>query len=580
MALRMKFIWILFIAIIFSIYSIFNFFPSSAYAKETEQAKVLVIYTTKEGEVDDNVRNLDMLIGRFTKDITLISSADVQKRDLQDVTHLFYFGEIDVLLPNKFLNLFDGYSGEFVAIGYNSEQLSGKFSFVNQSYETDINLLYPPNNQQKLLDIGCQNILGIEPAEGTELLLEGKQIELNRTYPVMVKSENHYYYAFDGLYLENMILFGNMLYQVFQSAASDKHPGYIRLEDVHPLADPDSLREIAQILKEKQIPYMVAVIPIYINPETGKEYRFSHSPELVKVLKQIQKDGGSIVLHGYTHQFRKSETGEGFEFWDVEHNSPIYSPADKEYQLRKENDFASKQEYLNYLKELQNFETEYIETKLTKGIEELANYGLYPIAFEAPHYTMSQKGYQITSNYFSTYVGQIQISDEDWKLMNTTPFITSPSFLNEMKLLPETMGYYQLEDSLTVETMIRKAEMISKADEGIYSAFYHPYLGVEGFRKVIAEMEKLPNISWIDLKQMENWVKTDKIEISTSNGEIIVQKKNGYQILPTLNVTMMYANKIIDYLTWAMAIIGTAAVLAFIIFTVYLNVRKKRIEEG
>ena len=29
------------------------------------------------------------------------------------------------------------------------------------------------------------------------------------------------------------------------------------------------------------------------------------------------QDDAAIIMHGYTHQFYDSETGEGFEFWDV-----------------------------------------------------------------------------------------------------------------------------------------------------------------------------------------------------------------------------------------------------------------------
>ena len=87
---------------------------------------------------------------------------------------------------------------------------------------------------------------------------------------------------------------------------------------------------------------MVAVIPIYTDPESGETHTFADSPELLKTLKEMQRDGGSIVLHGYTHQFRSSETGEGFEFWDVENNTPIYSPADEPFILQKEENFASK----------------------------------------------------------------------------------------------------------------------------------------------------------------------------------------------------------------------------------------------
>src|SRR5690606_30358976 len=143
-----------------------------------------------------------------------------------------------------------------------------------------------------------------------------------------------------------------------------------------------------------------------------------------------------------------------------ENNSPIYAPEDVELELKREQDFSLKNKYEEYIKELQLYEKEYTVTKINKGIDELAKYGLYPLAFEAPHYTMSQYGYQLLSEYFSTYVGQIQLSDKNWEIMDTVPYITSPSFLNGMQLLPETMGYVQPDDSKSIEKMIDNTKRI------------------------------------------------------------------------------------------------------------------------
>ena len=82
------------------------------------------------------------------------------------------------------------------------------------------------------------------------------------------------------------------------------------------------------------------------------------------------------------------------------------------------------------MKGLEEFEKEYTESKITSGMQELVKFGLYPLAFEAPHYTMSQNGYQILSEHFSTYVGQVQLSDMDWEIMDSTLYATFPSFFN------------------------------------------------------------------------------------------------------------------------------------------------------
>ena len=97
---------------------------------------------------------------------------------------------------------------------------------------------------------------------------------------------------------------------------------------------------------------------------------------------------------------------------------------------------------------------------MTKGIQELANYGIYPLAFEAPHYTMSQHGYKVIAEHFSTYVGQLQLSDQDWEIMTTAPYITSPTFLDGMPLLPETLGYVHLKIRYAIDKMIKRPDNI------------------------------------------------------------------------------------------------------------------------
>src|SRR5690606_7994055 len=120
------------------------------------------------------------------------------------------------------------------------------------------------------------------------------------------------------------------------------------------------------------------------NPETGERITLSESVKLVKVLQEMQRSGASIVLHGYYHQYRDSETGEGSEYWDIEHNRPIYQG--KNEPVLKRGDFATEQEYKEFLKKGAEFEERYIADTIQKGIFDLVEEGLYPIAFEAPHY--------------------------------------------------------------------------------------------------------------------------------------------------------------------------------------------------
>lgn len=551
--------------------------PSHATSSIDDKPKVLVIYTTEDGEINENQRYLDLLIGHFTTDIKFISSEQVEKNDLISVTHLFYYGQVATKLPDKFITLFDDYEGTFVAIGYNVEQLGDQFEFLDIKHEVTIDQLYDTTTHDSLA-ISQTAIVEVEASNKSEILIHGQLNNNENNHPVLIKQGNRYYYAFDTFDSRQVTLFAEALHDIFQIDHEEKYVGYIRLEDVHPLVDPEPLKEIANLLNERNIPFMVAVIPIYTKQGTGERITFADSPKLVKVLKHIQKTGGSIVLHGYTHQFRSSETGEGFEFWDVENNTPIYGLEDEPFTLKSEHDFSSKAEFENYLNNLKEFERTYTETKINKGLDELAKYGLYPLAFEAPHYTMSQHGYEILSKYFSTYVGQVQLSDQNWEIMDTAPYITTPSFLHGMELLPETMGYVRPHDQQAVKKIIDRTERIQLNRDGIFSVFYHPYLGSERFEELLAEIEKLPNISWIDLKQMDVWVKGDHIEIHTNNGQIIADYNHFKIVYSSLDAPLYYIGQFVQYAAWIMTYLGLASICAFVFFTIFLKLRNKQVE--
>lgn len=546
---------------------------------ETDEAhKVLVIYSSKNGVVDEHQRMLDLLVGHFTTDITFKSSQKVKKTDLKDVTHLVYYGQVAERLPSTFLTLFDDYEGLFIAIGYNTEHLGDRFEFIDPLHERVVDQLLFTKETEKSWEIVPEYIIDVKTLEKSKILVKGKQQGSETGYPVVVKNKNNYYLAIDNLNGPKKVMVGEVFHEIFQEQLEKKRPAYIRLEDIHPLVDPQKVKEIVEVLKEKKIPFMMAVIPVYTNPETGQQFHFSNSPKLLKVLKDAQQNGGSIILHGYTHQFRESETGEGFEFWDVENNTPIYAGADEEFILQEEGEFSNKEDYDKYLKDLTEFETNYIEEKLTQGIQELTNYGLYPLAFEAPHYTMSQNGYKVVSKYFSTYVGQIQLSDKDWEIMDSPPYITESSFFNGLTLLPETMGYVDPDNPQAIQEMMERAEDYEVSDDGVLSAFYHPYLGVNQFNTLIEEMEQLPNLSWIDLQEMDVWVKADYVDIFTKNNEIVVNIERGKLLRSSIDFPVYHLNRLIEFIFWLMVIIGGVAVITFIGFTLFLTANRSKME--
>lgn len=537
--------------------------------KVDEDVDVLVVYSSLGNEMDEHVRLLDMLVSHFTTKVSFKPPKDVVEEDVKKATHLIYYGQVEENLSPSFLSLLASFSGRMLAIGYNVEQLQDHYSFLKPVAQELIDRLYLVGQQEEGISFPANLVIHVELDSSAEVIMEGSYMD--KRYPFFIRHGHHYYFASYDISPPKSIFLGEALHHVFDNQHEAIHPGYIRLEDIHPLVDPDNMLQIAKILKEKQIPYMIAVIPVYTNPETGKQYHFSDSPQLLKVLKYMQENGGSIVLHGYTHQFRSSETGEGFEFWDVEYNLPIYHEPDSPFVLKTRKDFASDDLYEQYLQGLKAFEREYIKSRVTRGIQELVNYGLYPLAFEAPHYTMSQHGYQVVAEHFSTYVGQLQLSDKNWEIMTTAPYITYPTFLDGMVLLPETLGYVRPEDPASIEKMVKKAYEYQLTRDGMVAGFYHPYLGVEPFVELLNELEKIPNVSWIDLKQLDNLVQAEHVRIETKQGEIKATVERGRLLMSSNDFLNYHLLNLSQKLLWMVAFFALVGALLFIVIMVRLQ---------
>ncbi|MFZ4451009.1 DUF2334 domain-containing protein [Salibacterium aidingense] len=544
-------------------------YAESRVSAEEDEASVLVLYSSKDKTVDADQRLLDMAIGAFTDSITFKDAETVTVEDIEGVTHLFYYGKVQDTLSSNVREVMDTFSGPVMALGKNVEQLGNGFDFVKSAHCQTITALSMPGQPDKAMTIEPEEVDGIEIDEETEVLVQGEN--KTGTYPIMVKRENHYYYDSDSLVPPFSMYFSQVLYDVFDIDTPAGNPAYIRLEDIHPLADPEQLMAVAEILKEKEIPYMMAVIPVYTDPETGEEMHFNDAPEVLKALRYMQKNGGSVILHGYTHQYRDSETGEGFEFWDVENDRPIYQGQEEEADLRRLEDFESKEAFEEFTEENKAFERDYIEKRVTRGIQELANFGLYPLAFEAPHYTMSQNGYEVVSEYFSTYVGQLQLHDKDWRTMETTPIPSKPSFLHGMQLLPETLGYVKPEDDKAVERMMKQADQYQITDGGMTGGFYHPYLGVERFEDLIEGMEQIPDVQWIDLKEMKNVTTAENVEITSGDGTIETDINQRGLMMTSMDFPVYHIKVAAEKSMWGIAGIGMSGV---VLFGAYMTVQR------
>ncbi|EEL89918.1 hypothetical protein bcere0029_1840 [Bacillus cereus AH1272] len=537
-------------------FSILLLIPVHTSAQTSSKPKVLILYSTENNTVTNNVQILNTQLGHFTKDITVKSLKEINEiTNSSSYTHIVYIGEKKEDLSTEVKQFLESFSGPVLVLGQNVEQLSNRFSFIT-SDETDIRthtIEYPTRKLKN--ELQEERLMKKIEAKGTTLAYA---LSADGNHPLIVHQGTSYYVATPNLFDWMSHYVGEMLFSYFeQKPMTNKTSAYLRLEDVHPAVNVKQLKEIAELLKEKNLPYMITVIPVYKDPDTGKTVHLKDNSELVDVLRFMQDNGGSIVMHGYTHQFYDSETGEGFEFWDVKTDQPIRQPNHEKPKTKE--DFQSTEDYNKYVENGKAFEEKYTKDHIEKGITELVEAKLYPVAFEAPHYTMSQKGYEILSQYFSTYVGQLQLNDTTWKSMHSPAYISTPSFLHGMKLIPETVGFIEGDKPQAIAKMKERAVSIEKLSDGIIGAFYHPYLGVTPLKEVLKELESIPNIEWINLQKETNEVKMKDIYITTNKDGIHVEK-------PTSE------NDIIDYIKQY----GFFLIIGFIIIVFLLLLRRAK----
>ena len=277
----------------------------------------------------------------------------------------------------------------------------------------------------------------------------------------------------------------------------ESHSALIRIEDISPLDNPDHLREIADILSAKGIPFLVGVIPFYVDPGQGIRVSLSDKPDLVDALKYMVHNGATIVMHGVTHQY-KGVTASDFEFWDASTNKPIKQQT-----------------------------AEQISQKLEMGIQEFMKNGLYPLVWETPHYTASFLLYQTVSKYFGAAMEQ-RLAIEDYDYSQYVPYVVKSDLFGQ-RLYPEDLGYVPLNpDKAISETyvqgILKGAKAMLAVRDGYASNFFHSFLDLDLLRELVDGIQKL-GYTYVDLSEQTNWVKTsDRVILSGSQSYQITLK--------------------------------------------------------
>lgn len=521
-----------------------NFNLSSYAAQITSSTdKVLIIYDSKKETAynRDILKIMRTLLGRFSSDIELLQLSSYDKEINKNYySHIFIVGINENSYGNDkktkdLISSLDLYKGTICWLGYGIENLLEHKKY-NLDYLGKTNNIVSVNYKGKSYNLDENYVFNIVESKDTSNKVIGSIDDTLNKYPYIINDKNLFYVS--KLDLDGVLfyIFCDSLNDIFNVKTFNKGSIFVRIEDVHAFRDPKDLVKIADYLSSKNIPFIIALIPAYVNPKNHKITTLSESPEIVKAIKYMQDKGGTVILHGYTHQYKKEAvSGEGYEFWDGKKDAPL-----------KENMKI------------------FVKDRVLSGLRICIENGIYPLAFEAPHYAMESDGYRELKKYFSTYMGQHQNNDKKFST-NTYPYVIRDTEEFNV-LIPENLGYIDPEDKLTFQNIKENLDKVSIVRGFSGGFFFHSYLNIEYLKKTIEYLEK-QNIEFMDLRDFDNWVKVDEVQIRNNGDEIIVSYDKDLEE----NTESEIRFKSISNISEILILIVSLSVLIFVIVFIYFK---------
>jgi YD repeat-containing protein len=279
---------------------------------------------------------------------------------------------------------------------------------------------------------------------------------------------------------DRYVAFSDLLIDVLAPATAVRHRALVRIEDVGPDATPSELRHTTDYLYSKNVPFTVAVYPRYRDPNgvssggVAEDYALADRPQVVAELKYMQSHGGTLLMHGYTHQYSNvanpynGVSADDFEFYAAHvdaANSVIYDgPVAVDSQA-------------------------WAQGRISDSFTAFAAAGLTtPTIFEFPHYAGSDADNKAVGATFQKRYdrglyssGSLRGGPIDNTKIVGQFFPYTVRDIYGVVVVPENIGNIELEmvnnhpPHLPAD-IIKSAQLNTAVRDGVASFFYHPYL--------------------------------------------------------------------------------------------------------
>ena len=272
----------------------------------------------------------------------------------------------------------------------------------------------------------------------------------------------------------------------------------VRIEDVNATDDPAALRAIADYLFSKGVPFTVAVIPYYLDPKgyysngVPQAIHLSQARNVVSALKYMQSKGGTILMHGYTHQYSNvpnpysGVSADDFEFFRAHINADNYVI----YDTPPAEDSAL-----------------WTQGRIVKGLMDFAAAGfLAPTIFEPPHYAASATDYKVINSMFSARYdrglyaggwcpnGACGTGTPDYTRIYGQFFPYLVRDIYGSVVIGEQLGNVETEafnnnPARLPADILASANVNTVVQDSVQSFFFHPYVNINYLKQIVQGLQ-------------------------------------------------------------------------------------------
>ncbi len=460
---------------------VISFFAWSGIALGYEnKALILVDELPAAGSPDPGSQDvLANLLGHFDLPYEIRVVNDYTQGDVDRYRVTFYVGDTyDHALPLVFLNDVMETNSPVVWINYNlwmlawsdyQQQFEARFgfSFTGASASAAYNKV---SFNGRTLSRSQSDFEKIAILDAAKAQVSSRITNGTASFPHITRSGNFWFVADDPMSQNEegsaYLAFSEELHDMVGIQHAVSHRAMVRIEDVDPTEDPAKIRAIADYLSSQNVPFSLAVIPRFTDPLGAwgpvMTLDLDQSPDLVSALSYAQSKGGTLIMHGYTHQYgavanpTNGVTGVDCEFYiqqaDSGGNIIVASPVPED-------------------------STAWAQGRID-GSATIFNRAGFPRPFiwETPHYLASNLDEQVFSDSFGVVYERFANAYFPYTINRT---------VYGSRLIPENLGYIE-PGVISAQTIINRADKNLVVSDGIASFFFHSEVNISYLKTAVS----------------------------------------------------------------------------------------------